>query len=159
MKNKLITDTSVALGWPRLFFPLLGSEGALQRTLGRSSSCSRSLGLLLGSLLVLCGLPAKSASTIIVDQANDSLEPAGGLVIPTDSPVGQQFVPSRSALDIVELMINDQSPGNNVGAELFIAIKSDGVNGALIGVSDILSTLAFSFAAAADVGAVFDVVV
>ena len=74
------------------------------------------------------------AHPFMFDQVNDR-PPSGSLVFPTGLNVGQEFVPSLSALDAVELALSDQHPGNGVGMFLFVRIRAGNVTGLILGQS------------------------
>ncbi len=70
-----------------------------------------------------------------LDQESGSF-PAGGYVFPGTGPTGQEFTPSGSSLDVVELFLNTQDPG--VG-NVFLRIRETSITGNVIGTSDTLS--------------------
>ena len=90
----------------------------------------------------------------VADQANVGSS-GGGFVIPGGAPVGQQFVPTRSSVECVELRINSQTPGE---ARALVRIRRGGIAGPIVGVSAVstaigtdVRTEAFNFPAAVSV--------
>ena len=74
-----------------------------------------------------------SAHTFIVDQANEpGVTVRDGIVIPVGGPVGQEFVPTMSSLDVVEVQLHasDDEPST-----VFVRIHAGGIAGPVLGVS------------------------
>jgi len=89
------------------------------------------------TLGALAGGAAQAADT--VDQFNTG-PVAGGFTL-NAGPIGQGFTPALSALDFVELQINDQNPGDGQGALIAVRIRAGGIAGAVVGTSQ---TVAFA---------------
>lgn len=66
------------------------------------------------------------------DQTNDSLPPGAGYGILSASPIGQEFLPDSSSLELVQLQICNPTGT----AELSVSIYSDSITGTLIACSD-----------------------
>jgi len=82
------------------------------------------------------------AHPFTIDQANDLGPPPGALSIPPFSPIGQEFTPTLSSLDVVELTTNEGlpgTPGNGIGADLFVRIRSGSIIGTILGTSSTVS--------------------
>lgn len=103
--------------------------------------------------LLLLGAPARAADGYTIDQ---SFEPEiwGEWSIALLGPVGQEFVPDRSALDVVELWVSHGTAGSEPPTEVFARIRAGGVDGAVLGASapvvvvdDHFAPVRFDFAA------------
>ncbi len=70
-----------------------------------------------------------------LDQANDSYA-SGGYTIQSGSSVGQEFTPTASSLDVVELKMNTQTGSSG---QAFVRIRSASITGTILGVSDTVS--------------------
>jgi len=71
----------------------------------------------------------------VLDQANE-FPTSGGLVIPGAASVGQEFQPTASALDVVELMMDAQSSSSG---SAFVRIRSGSITGTILGTSGSVS--------------------
>ena len=83
---------------------------------------------------MIMGSQVVSAQPYEVDQHNDSFPCTTGFVIPGGGPVGQEFVPTVSQLNVVELYLNSQSPGT-IGIAL-VQIREGTITGPILGVSE-----------------------
>ena len=77
------------------------------------------------------------AQPYVIDQANDTISPYGGWVVPQAAPVGQEFAPALPLLDVVELAINSQNIG--MGGTAFVQIRHGSITGPILGVSQTAS--------------------
>jgi len=82
---------------------------------------------LLGSLA-----SAASASTYIIDQENESFNQGWRMTV---VQAGQQFVPSLSSLDTVEVFIWDASISGSDPADVLVNIRRDSLEGDILGTS------------------------
>lgn len=74
---------------------------------------------------------AVATASDLVDQANDSEIPSVGWVIAGYSPVGQEFVPTLSEIDFVELFVENWSSSNPASIE--VVLRVDTVDGVILG--------------------------
>ncbi|MGI8997376.1 MAG: hypothetical protein ACR2GW_11980 [Pyrinomonadaceae bacterium] len=91
------------------------------------------------------------ADPIIIDQRNDDFTPQGGFGFAA-GPLGQEFTPTLSGLNVVEILIGLNIP-NSVGG---VNIRIGSISGAIIGTSNLttvdpnlppgFSVLRFNFA-------------
>jgi hypothetical protein len=88
--------------------------------------------VLAAAILVSVSTAAR-AHPFTVDQANDILAISGGFTGLANT--GQGFVPTNPLLDVVELMINDQSPGDGFGISMFVRIREATYTGTILGTS------------------------
>jgi hypothetical protein len=96
--------------------------------------------ILVGAMLVALTIspPQASASILsVVDQSNDNFTPGLFQNIEFFSPIGQEFTPLLSQLDVVELFTTDFSGG--AGASLQVNIRSGTIAGAILGTSSIVN--------------------
>jgi hypothetical protein len=80
--------------------------------------------------------------SFIVDQyATDELAAAGvgGTGITVLSLIGQEFVPSLNAVQVVEFQLNDQSPNNGLGVDLVVNVRLGSFFGPVLGTSNVLT--------------------
>ncbi len=95
------------------------------------------------ALSILVGLSLAAAQTygqgFIYDQqssTNESPPFGGGSSIQSSiPPYGQSFTPSLSAVGFIQVRISDHNPGNSLGATVFVNLRSDSIDGTIIGVS------------------------
>jgi hypothetical protein len=83
----------------------------------------------------LCLAPAARAQ---VDQHNDGFAPNLFDNIQALGPIGQQFVPTASSLNFVELHTQDFAAGNNFSAALSVLIRDGTINGPVVGASRVV---------------------
>jgi hypothetical protein len=92
-------------------------------------------------LLVLLSAPRTvTADSFTIDQANDFvpnfLNPFGlGIVVKFNSPIGQEFIPAFSSLDIVELKIDLVFTDH---ADFLVNIRAGTITGPIVGTSGIV---------------------
>ena len=55
------------------------------------------------------------------------------------SGIGQEFIPSLNAIQVVEFQLNDQSPNNGLGVDLAINVRLGNIFGPILGTSNILT--------------------
>ena len=95
-----------------------------------------------GLLTTMTGLAVQlaSAGQLFVDQQNLT-SISGSWSATLLSPIGQEFVPDRSALDAVELMLANTDTSAPYPADVELNIREDSVLGPVIGTSDPLTML------------------
>ncbi len=87
-------------------------------------------------LLFGCGGENSSGPTFIPDQVNAAFTPSGFQSIQELSPIGQEFTPTLSSLDLVELFTEDfGNLHNGVGGELVVNIQRGTITGPIIATS------------------------
>lgn len=90
-------------------------------------------------LLALWIFPATiRAHPFTVDQVNDAFVPPLFDSIQLLSPIGQEFTPALSFLNVVELYTSDFARGNGTGASLFVNLRLSTITGAIAGTSSVL---------------------
>ena len=79
--------------------------------------------------------------TLVYDQESsiDETYPVGGGGIQFWGTVGQSFVPSLSAVEFVRLRLYDIETGNSLGANVIVNLRSDAINGTILGSSPVVS--------------------
>jgi hypothetical protein len=55
------------------------------------------------------------------------------LLIQTNGPIGQSFIPSLSSVGFIALAFHDTHPGNNLGATVYVNLRQDSITGTIIG--------------------------
>ncbi len=89
-------------------------------------------------VIVACLPPAVASPSrdYIVDQSN-TWYPVFGTAnnIDTYAPVGQEFVPSFSSLEVVEFLTDDFNTVDGLGAELIVRVRSGSIYGEILGTS------------------------
>lgn len=98
-------------------------------------------------LSVLFVLNGHTQGTLVFDQQSSTDEdfPYGGLSIQFYGSVGQSFTPSLSTVGFVRVKLYDAAPFNPFGATLVMNLRSNAINGPIIGTSQLL-VLANGFA-------------
>ena len=98
------------------------------------------------SILVCATNASFAQGTLVFDQesSNDEVSLFTGVRIQFYGTVGQSFTPSLSTVGFVQLRHFDISPGNLVGATLVVNLRSNAINGPIIGTTTPVS-LADSF--------------
>ncbi len=87
-------------------------------------------------LLFGCGGEDSSGPTFIPDQDNAAFTPSGFQSIQALSPIGQEFTPTLSSLDFVELFTEDFGDAHNgVGGELVVNIRHGTITDSIIATS------------------------
>lgn len=73
--------------------------------------------------------------TLVFDQesSNDETYSDGGAFIQFYGSVGQSFTPSLSTVGFVRLKLYDVNPGNSLGATLVVNLRSNAINGPILG--------------------------
>jgi hypothetical protein len=86
-------------------------------------------------LSVLATNAAQSQGTLVFDQesSTDEAYPVGGPRIQFYGSVGQSFTPSLGTVGFVRLKLDDVAPGNFLGATLVVNLRSNAINGPLMG--------------------------
>jgi hypothetical protein len=100
-------------------------------------------------LVAMIGLAARSLhaqATFIYDQqssADEFIPYFGGgptmQQIPT--PWGQSFTPALSGVDFIRLKLDDDRPGNGIGATIYLNLRSDSMTGTILGTTASISML------------------
>jgi hypothetical protein len=77
----------------------------------------------------------KAHGTFQYDQQSVLADSISGsfLVIQTNSPIGQSFVPSLSSVGFIRLSLDDVNKGNNLGATMYINLREGSITGPIIG--------------------------
>ncbi len=86
----------------------------------------------LGVLLFLLSLSAHAQGNFIYDQeSSDENVAAGGAAaaIQQNQPIGQSFTPTFSSIGFIRLWFGDGTPNNNLGATVFVNLRSDSIMG------------------------------
>jgi len=97
--------------------------------------------LALAQLVIgLAGLSANGQGTFEYDQQSntDETPPSfgqGGDMLQIPVPWGQSFTPSLSGVDFIRLKFDDPSPGDGVGATVYVNLRSGSISGSVIGSS------------------------
>jgi hypothetical protein len=73
--------------------------------------------------------------TYYIDQRNDVY--GGAANVDFYAPMGQEFVPALSALDVVELLLGDATNSSDP-SQLFVRIRDGSVMGAVVATSDVV---------------------
>jgi hypothetical protein len=83
----------------------------------------------------LAGITAQSQGTLVFDQesSSDETPPIGGSPIQFYGSVGQSFTPSLSTVGFIRVKMYDINPGNTIGATLVMNLRSNAINGPIIG--------------------------
>jgi hypothetical protein len=98
--------------------------------------------LLLTHLAVLSATSlAPGQGTLLYDQqaGGPSVGEGDYLLIQTNGPIGQSFVPSLSSVGFVALAFHDPNPGNNLGATVYVNLRQDSITGPILGSTQPLS--------------------
>ena len=105
----------------------------------------------LNAVLILFAAQVSMADEYAWDQTNDYFSPQVYQSIQAYSPIGQEFTPNLSCLEVVQLYIYNESEDS----EFVVSIYSDSITGTLLGTSNpvavsgfYLDVLTFSFSAA-----------
>src|SRR5258706_9317594 len=53
--------------------------------------------------------------------------------IQSNQPMGQSFTPSLTAAGFLRLSVNDATPGNGIGASLYVNLRSTSISGPILG--------------------------
>lgn len=77
---------------------------------------------------------ASAQGTMIFDQQSSDESNGGltGVTIQIAQPVGQSFTPSLAEVGFVRLHLVDVNRGNNLGAILYVNLRSDSITGAVL---------------------------
>ena len=102
-------------------------------------------------LVVYATLSATGQGTLVFDQESsaDEAYPAGGVAIQFYGFVGQSFTPSLSTVGFVRFKLYDGLRNNSQGATLVTTLRSNSVNGTVLGTSSAL-VLADNFSGSAN---------
>ena len=86
------------------------------------------------TVLVFTVLPVR-AEQYIWDQTNDSFAPPLTQNVIIYSPIGQEFVPNLTYLDVVQLWIMDFTIGSTLPADFIVNIREGTIEGPVLGTS------------------------
>lgn len=75
------------------------------------------------------------AHSFTIDQSNDGFSPSLFQSLPSFSPMGQEFTPTLSSLNVVELFTSDFAQSNGTGATLLVNIRQGAITNPIIGTS------------------------
>lgn len=95
------------------------------------------------AIFVIAGLPVH-AEEYAWDQSNDSFIPLLTQNASIYSPIGQEFVPNLTYLDVVQLWIQDMKIGSTQPADFIVNIREGTIRGRILGTSA-TATLAGGF--------------
>jgi hypothetical protein len=86
-------------------------------------------------LLVVLAVPSFGQGTLVFDQESSSDEGyvGGGAPIQFYGTVGQSFTPSLSTVGFFRVKLQDLAPYNSLGATLLINLRSNAINGPILG--------------------------
>jgi hypothetical protein len=104
--------------------------------------------LLIFVTCLLGPLSAFGQGTLIYDQqssTNETAGPGGGGPISHVVPEGQSFTPSLSSVGFVTLWSEDLKPGNSIGAQIYVNLRSGSITGPVLGTSDTIDFPSFVF--------------
>lgn len=94
------------------------------------------------------GLYLNAQGTFLFDQQSSTDETAppfgSGLLLPYQTSLpgdGQSFSPTLTSVGFIRLMFDDATPGDGLGASVFVNIRSGSITGSIIGVSGSVSML------------------
>ena len=62
-----------------------------------------------------------------------------GAVIQQLAPYGQSFTPSLSSVDFIRLNLNDGNPNNGIGATIYLNLRTNTINGAILATTPSIS--------------------
>ena len=88
---------------------------------------------------VLFGVLARKVYAVAVDQVNIPVSFSTGQVYnlssTSNTPIGQEFIPSLGAMDFVDLFIEDAGSGAGPGANVLVNVRSATIAGSIVGTS------------------------
>ena len=89
-------------------------------------------------MLVLSALAARGQGTMVYDQQSATNRSVSGGAVPfeAEQPAGQSFTPTLSSVAFVQFEFYDPSPGNGVGATVYVNLRADSLSGTILGSSD-----------------------
>jgi hypothetical protein len=95
-------------------------------------------------LFLISGVSAAGQGTVIFDQQSSTNEtppfPGDGVTIQTiATPYGQSFTPTLASVGFIRLLLDDNQPGNGVGATVYVNLRSGSVGGPIIGTTAALT--------------------
>ncbi len=84
---------------------------------------------------------ANGQGTFIYDQQSATETTGGGsaVTIQSNQPIGQSFTPSFPFVGFIRLDLFDGSPSNNLGATLYVNLRSGSITGTVLGSSGSVS--------------------
>jgi len=99
--------------------------------------------------LLIAEFCAHGQTTFIYDQQSSTDEGPGvygegGAIQQIAMPFGQSFTPTFSAVDFIRLNLNDHDPSNDLGAMLYVNLRTNSINGPILS-SSFSVTLTNSF--------------
>ena len=88
-------------------------------------------------VVALTSFAASSQGTFVYDQQSSMLEGAlpygaGGAIQQMTTPYGQSFIPTLSAVDFFRLNLNDNNPSNNLGATVYVNLRTNSISGPIL---------------------------
>ena len=86
--------------------------------------------------VILCSAYAQGDYQYDQQSANESIFTGSWLNIQTNQPIGQSFTPSLSSVGFIRLNFTDFSPGNSLGATVYVNLRSDSITGSVLGSTD-----------------------
>jgi hypothetical protein len=95
-------------------------------------------GILLGAVLLAGTITAWGQGTLVVDQQTGQSLAGVGVVIQTNTPVGQSFTPSLSSVGYVALMLADNTPDTG-SATVYVNVRSGSITGTVLGTTTSVS--------------------
>jgi len=76
--------------------------------------------------------------SFVYDQQSSDENSPGEVVagIQASQPIGQSFTPAFSSVGFIRLQLSDLNPGNGLGAAVYLNLRTDSINGPIIGSTD-----------------------
>ena len=91
----------------------------------------------ISATILLALLPGvASAHPFTIDQFNNPQDPLAVLI--QQPPLGQEFTPTLTSLDVVELLIMDSQPFDDLGSSITVNIRADSILGPVLGSSTLV---------------------
>jgi hypothetical protein len=89
-------------------------------------------------VLLSAVLIGRGQGTLQYDQQSVPNDTFSGdfLVIQTNGPIGQSFVPSLSSVGFVRMLLADGNPGNHLGGTVYFNLRADSITGPILGSTD-----------------------
>ena len=88
----------------------------------------------------LCAALAQAQGTLVFDQqsSTDETYSSGGVPIQFYGFVGQSFTPSLSTVGFIRIKMFDGVPANGIGATLVMNLRSNAINGPILGTTTLV---------------------
>jgi hypothetical protein len=98
------------------------------------------LELILTTILLMASF-ANGQGAFIYDQQSSTNETfvSGGAWIQQEAPYGQSFTTTFSTIDFIRLSLSDLNPNNNLGATLFLNLRTNSINGSILATTPMIS--------------------